>query len=148
MDFILENMWQTWAIIAVICLILELTNGDFFIICFSIGAVFSAIAAAVGIEPMWQLAVFSAFSVLSLLFLRPWAKKRILRTKETRVSNSDAIIGRVGRICEPIEQDGYGRIAIDGDEWKAQSVDGAPIAAGERAKIIARESIIVTVEKI
>ena len=38
-EYILQNMWQVWAVIAVVCLILELSSGDFFIICFSIGAV-------------------------------------------------------------------------------------------------------------
>lgn len=38
-DYIMNNVWQVWAIAAVICLILELSSGDFFIICFSIGAV-------------------------------------------------------------------------------------------------------------
>ena len=35
-EYFLSNMWQVWAVVAVICLILELSSGDFFIICFSI----------------------------------------------------------------------------------------------------------------
>ena len=35
-DYIMQNLWQMWAVVAVICLILELTAGDFFIICFAI----------------------------------------------------------------------------------------------------------------
>lgn len=49
-DYIMNNVWQVWAIAAVICLILELSSGDFFIICFSIGAVASAIGAAIGLN--------------------------------------------------------------------------------------------------
>ena len=40
-DYLSQHLWQTWAVIAVICLILELTAGDFFIMCFSIGAAFA-----------------------------------------------------------------------------------------------------------
>ncbi len=148
MEFILENMWQIWAIVAIICLILELTNGDFFIICFSIGAVFSALSITVGVPPMWQLFVFALFSVISLCFIRPWAKKYIFLHKNNRVSNADAIIGRVGRVSESIEAGGYGRVSIDGDEWKAKTADGSPINVGKQVKIIARESIIVTVENV
>ena len=43
-DYLSQHLWQTWAVIAVICLILELTAGDFFIMCFSIGAVFASVA--------------------------------------------------------------------------------------------------------
>ena len=45
-EFIALHLWQMWAILAVLCLILELTAGDFFIICFSIGAVFACITDA------------------------------------------------------------------------------------------------------
>ena len=49
-EYFLQNMWQVWGIIAVLCLILELSSGDFFIICFSIGAVFAIIAAVIGLN--------------------------------------------------------------------------------------------------
>ena len=63
-EYISSNMWQLWAVIAVICLILELTAGDFFIICFSIGALFAAVTAAVGLNVYWQLAMFSVFTLI------------------------------------------------------------------------------------
>ena len=44
-EYLAQHLWQMWAVIAVVCLILELTAGDFFIICFSIGAFFAALAA-------------------------------------------------------------------------------------------------------
>ena len=37
-DYLLANMWQLWAVIAVLGLILELTSGDFFLMCIAIGA--------------------------------------------------------------------------------------------------------------
>lgn len=37
-EYFSQNLWQVWAIIAVLCLILELFSGDFFILCFAIGA--------------------------------------------------------------------------------------------------------------
>ena len=46
MDYLANNMWQLWAVVAVAGLILELSSGDFFIICFAIGAVGAALAAA------------------------------------------------------------------------------------------------------
>ena len=36
---------------------------------------------------------------------------------------------------------------IDGDSWKARSVDGAAIAEGATVRVVKMESIIITVEK-
>ena len=141
-------MWQMWVIIAVICLILELMNGDFFIMCFAIGGVCSSIAAAVGGNIYVQLAVFAITSVLSLFFVRPAALRYLHKNEDSRVSNADALIGQTGRVSEPIVADGFGRVAIDGDDWKALSVDGQPIEKDARVRVVSRESIIITVERV
>lgn len=147
-EYVMDNLWQVWAIIAIICLILELTGGDFFMVCFSIGAVSSSLSVFIGVPPLWQLLVFAVFSILSLFFVRPWAKRYLVRSSEGRLSNADAIIGRIGQVSETIGQSGYGRVAVDGDDWKARSKDGNRINAGERVKIIHRDCIIVTVERV
>ena len=64
------------------------------------------------------------------------------------MSNADAIIGRTGRVSAAIEAGGYGRVAIDGDDWKAQSADGSQVEKDAWVKVIGRDSIIITVEKI
>ena len=145
-EYFASNMWQMWVIIAVICLILELMNGDFFIMCFAIGGVCSSIAAAVGGNIYVQLAVFAITSVLSLFFVRPAALRYLHKNEDTRVSNADALIGQTGRVSEPIVADGFGRVAIDGDDWKAVSEDGSVIEKGTDVEIIKMDSIIVTVK--
>ena len=65
-----------------------------------------------------------------------------------RLSNGDAIMGRIGRVSQAVEAGGYGRVAIDGDDWKAESIDGMPIEKGCNVKVISRESIIITVERV
>ena len=145
-EYFASNMWQMWVIIAVICLILELMNGDFFIMCFAIGGVCSSIAAAVGGNIYVQLAVFAITSVLSLFFVRPAALRYLHKNEDTRVSNADALIGQTGRVSEPIVAGGFGRVSIDGDDWRALSVDGQPIEKDARVRVVSRESIIITVE--
>ena len=136
-----------WAVVAVICLILELTAGDFFIMCFSIGAVFATIAAAFGIGFYWQLAVFALFTLISLFLVRPVALRYFHRNDQYRESNADALLGRRGRVVEAIEAGGYGRVAIDGDVWKAVAHSDEPISEGTFVKVIGRESTIITVER-
>lgn len=142
------NMWQIWAVVAVACLILEMTSGDFFIICFSIGAVFAAIAAAMGIGLYVQLALFAVFTLIALFWVRPLAKRYFHQGEDYRVSNADALLGRTGRVVEIVKAGGYGRVQIDGDIWKAKTTDTTDVAEGTTVRVTDRQSTIITVEKL
>ena len=143
-EYFLSNMWQIWAVIAVICLILELSSGDFFIICFSIGAVFALISALVGLSIYWQIFIFAVFSLLSVLFVRPVALRWLHKNEPNKPSNADALLGRTGKVTEPIKANTSGYVQIDGDMWKAVSSTDIPV--GTTVRVIGRESTIVTVE--
>ena len=145
-DYFASHLWQLWALVSFICLILELTNGDFFIMCFAIGGVCAAIASALGVGFYGGLLVFAICSVLSLWLVRPTALKYVHKNADERVSNADALMGRIGRVSETIEAEGYGRVAIDGDDWKAVSANGGRIEKGANVKVVGRDSIIITVE--
>ena len=146
-EYLSANMWQIWAVLAVLGLILELTSGDFFIICFSIGGVAAVVTAVLGLGFYWQLGVFAAVSLFSLLMVRPPMLRYLHRNDENRVSNADALLGRKGRVSETIPASGFGYVAIDGDQWRAVAPCDEEISAGTRVKVIGRESIIITVEK-
>lgn len=147
-EYFSTNMWQLWTLVSIVCLILELSNGDFYVMCFAIGALCTAVISAFGLGFYGQLAVFAVASVLCIFFVRPFALKYLHRNRTDRLSNADALIGRIGRVSEPIESDGYGRVAIDGDDWKAVSADNSFIGRGSNVKVVGRESIIITVEKV
>lgn len=146
-EYFAGNLWQFWALVCMLCLILELFSGDFFIMCFAIGALLSAIVSVFGPGMYSQLAVFVIVSILSIFFVRPFAI-RYLHSNEGRLSNAEALIGRVGRVSTTIPSGGHGRVAIDGDDWKANSVDGSEIEEGTKVRIVSMESIIITVERI
>ncbi|MCR4917248.1 MAG: NfeD family protein [Prevotella sp.] len=147
-EYFAANMWQLWAAIAVICLILELSSGDFFIICFSIGAVFGLLSALLGLNIYGQILLFALFSLLSIFLVRPVALRYLHRNEEQRVSNADALMGRVGHVVETVKANGYGRVQIDGDIWKSVTNEATDIPAGTRVRVIGRESTIITVEKL
>ena len=136
-DYFASHLWQLWALVSFICLILELTNGDFFIMCFAIGGVCAAIASALGV---------GFYGGLLVWLVRPTALKYLHKNADERVSNADALMGRIGRVSETIEAEGYGRVAIDGDDWKAVSANGGRIEKGANVKVVGRDSIIITVE--
>ena len=147
-DYLAQHLWQMWAVIAVVCLILELMAGDFFIICFSIGAVFTAWVAGLGGGIYLQLLTFAVFSLISLFWVRPFAKRYLRKGEDTRVSNADALLGRQGRVVESVKADGFGRVQIDGDIWKAVTNEQQDIPEDSNVRVIGRESTIITVETI
>ena len=144
-DYLAQNLWQVWAIVAIVCLILELMAGDCFIICFSFGAVVAAIAAAIGLNGYWQLFFFAVFTVVFLFWFRPLARRYLHRGEDNRVSNADALLGLEGMVVETILPDGFGRVQIDGDIWKAVTKSSEPIPEGANVRVIDRESTIITV---
>ena len=145
-EYLLANMWRLWAVLAVLGLILELTSGDFFIMCIAIGAAGAAITAPfAGIYA--QLIVFSVVTLLCLWQVRPFALRYLRGKSPDIVSNADALIGRQGRVSETIQAKGTGYVALDGDRGKAVSTDDTEIAEGPRVRVVARESTILTVER-
>lgn len=145
-EYFASNLWQAWSIVALLCLILELTSGDFFFCCFAIGAVAGAIVAP--FTSLWvQLGVFALVSVASLFWVRPVALRYLHKGEKERLSNYDALVGRTGKVTEDIAAGDYGRVKIDGDVWKAKTADGSALPVGTIVKVTALESIIITVEK-
>lgn len=146
-EYVSENLWLFWTIITFVCLILELSSGDFFVISFAIGGVFGVISALVGL-PFWgQVIVWALFSVLSLWLVRPRLLKILHKNGEDRTSNADALIGRIGTVIEPIEPNGYGYVKVDGDNWRAETDEPETIKKGEKVRILSRNSIIVKVAR-
>ena len=144
-QFFTSNPWLIWIIISIICLILELSSGDFFLLCFAIGAAVGALIAGCGLSLTWQIVLFAIASTLSLLLVRPALIKKLHKPHRVRLSNAEAMIGQEGRVSEDIEPGGYGRVAIDGDDWKSVSLDGSAINKGTRVRVVKMDSIILTV---
>lgn len=142
------EIYQYWLIAAILLVIFEICSATFGAICFAIGAGFSALAAGLGANLTWQIVIFAAVSLLTFVFLRPFMLKFMDRKSKDVKTNADALIGRRGIVSERIDAEQHtGRVAIDGDDWKAVSEDGSVIEKGASVEIVKRESIIVTVKQ-
>ena len=63
-------------------------------------------------------------------------------------TNADALVGRKGVVSERIDAAQHtGRVAIDGDDWKAVSENGEVIEKGTEVEIVKLDSIIITVKQ-
>ena len=148
-DYITQNLWLFWMVITFLCLIMELSSGDFYVTCFALGAIVSILTAVVGL-PFWvQVVVWAVCSVLSIWLIRPHLVHLIKHGADDRQSNADALLGQVGEVSLCIVKGGYGRVKLDGDDWKAESPSAMEdIAEGAKVKVVGRESIILKVEEI
>lgn len=143
-------IWQIWLIAALVFFIIEIFTSGIAVICFSAGALASAVAALCGASFTWQVIFFAIFTILAFIFLRPLIIKLFMKNGKSVVkTNAEAIIGRQGIVSERIcDADNTGRVKIDGDDWKAVSKDRTTIEVGEKVRVLKLDSIIVTVQKI
>ena len=140
-------LYQIWLIVAFLLIIFEICSATFGAICFAIGAGFSALAAALCLNLTWQIVIFAVVSLLTFIFLRPFMLKFLDRKSKDVKTNADALVGRKAVVSERIDAAQHtGRVAIDGDDWKAIAVDGAVIEKGVEVEIVKLDSIILTVK--
>lgn len=136
-----------WLIAAIVLVIFEICSATFGAICFAIGAGFSALAAGLGANLTWQIVVFAVVSLLTFVFLRPFMLKFLDRKSKDVKTNADALVGRKGIVSERIDAAQHtGRVAIDGDDWKAVTEDGTVIEKGVEVEIVKLDSIVLTVK--
>ena len=69
-EYLTSNLWLIWIIISILCLILELSSGDFFLLCFAIGAAVGAIVAGCGLSLTWQIIIFALIGWLCVTLFR------------------------------------------------------------------------------
>ena len=143
------EMYQLWLIAAIILVIVEICTAGFGSICFAIGAGLAALGAGLGLNTTWQIVVFAVVSMLTFIFLRPVVIRFLEKKSKDVKTNADALIGRKAVVSERIDGAQHtGRVAVDGDDWKAVSTDGSVIEKGAEVEIINRDSIILTVKSL
>lgn len=147
-EYLVQNFWLMWTVVGIVCLILEITSGDFFLTCIAVGAFVAGVSSVLAL-PFWaQVVVFAAMSVVSIYFIRPHLTALLHKGGNTRLSNADAIIGRIGVVSETVKGSGFGRVKIDGDDWKAQTSETDDIEVGMKVRVVGRESVIIDVESV
>ena len=147
-DYLTTNFWLLWTLVCVVALILEVSSGTFYLMCFAIGAVGAVVVSLMG-TPLWlQVLVFSVISAVSVFCVRPLLVKCLHPVQKERLSNASALVGRQGVVIEHISAERPGYVRVDGDEWRAVTADGTMIERGVNVRIIAMNSIVVTVEPV
>ena len=118
--------WLWWLGAALVMGVIETLTVDLTFLMLAGGALGGAAAAALG-GPLWaQALVFAVISVLLLVAVRPWAKRRLIAGSPGARTNAEGLIGREATTLTAVDVHG-GRIRLGGEEWSARL---APAAQG------------------
>ena len=139
------SMAVIWLIIAVVCGLIEAGTIALVSVWFVFGAVVSFFMALIFPESvLFQIFVFILFSILSLVFIRPVAKKYV--DKYTRGGNINSKVDKTGVVVQEIKKDEKGRVKIGDVEWLA--VSNEDISEGTKVMITNVDGNTLCVEKV
>ena len=136
-----------WLAAAIILAIVEANTVQLVSIWFAVGALAAMVPAIIGMDFTAQFAVFTVVSILVLAITRPFVKKKL--TVQKTETNSRALIGKVGKVIQPIDNlQSQGRVMVEDMDWSARSENGEPIDVGEEVLIKEIQGVKLIVEKI
>jgi membrane protein implicated in regulation of membrane protease activity len=111
------------------------TPGSFFLAPFAAGALVASLLAFAGVSVLVEWIVFIVVSLITLALLRPLSR-RLDREALDHGVGSRRLIGRQATVLRTIPAgDEIGMVRVDREQWRAQSIDGTPIAAGIAVRI-------------
>lgn len=140
-------LWWHWAVLGLALTGLEiLTPGGFYLIFFGLGGVAVGLLSFLGLAgPLWfQLLLFSAFSVVSLVFFRN-PLVRMMHRKTGVSARVDRLVGELAIPTDAIPGGAVGRAELRGTVWTARNAGEVIIPAGCRCKVTAVDGLVITI---
>ena len=143
--------WEwLWLYLGAFLMLMELLAPGFVVFFFGLSAATVGLcrfALGDSFTLTWQLAAFSAFSILYLVVLRRWLKKLFAGGRvETKTDFDNEYVGRVGCVTEEIKPPLSGRVMIGDAEWTASA--DVPIAPGATIEVVSRNNLTMKVEEV
>lgn len=136
-----------WIVAALALFGIEATTVSFVALYFGVGALVSAMAAALGAGLAVQLLVFSVVSVAALLSTRKMVTRSLQRVPVVK-SNVDSLVGRRGVVTVPITAaSGRGQVRVGTEYWTARPYmeDSSDIEEGTPVEVLAVEGVTALV---
>ena len=95
----------------------------------------------------WQLAAFSAFSILYIISLRRWLQKVFSGTVQASGEDfENENVGRLGKVTSAIRPPLTGRVMLGDAEWTAEA--DSPIEVGADVRVVAQRNLTMKVSSI
>ncbi|WP_068264956.1 NfeD family protein [Janibacter limosus] len=125
MEWIGDNLWLAWLVLALILIAIEAATVDFVFVMLFGGALVGAAAAAVGAPVMLQVIAAVVVALLLIGVVRPIIKRQFTNPEDSADIGSGALTGRMARVLETVTETD-GRVRLAGETWSARVPDGAP----------------------
>ena len=139
-----------WLYLGAFLMLMELLAPGFVIFFFGLSAATVGLcrfAFGEAFTLTWQLAAFSAFSIVYLVVLRRWLKKTFLGGRvETKTDFDNEYIGRAGKVTEAINPPLTGRVEIGDAEWTASAESLIPV--GATVEVISQDNLTMKVKEV
>lgn len=126
--------WQLWIVAALVFGGLEIKLSGFVTLWFAVGALVSALAAALGLGINLQLVLFTGVSVALFAASRTIFKRAFMRSASPLKVGVEAMVGQEAVVTEALADPHGGTVRINGELWTARSLAG-PVAEGERVTV-------------
>jgi membrane protein implicated in regulation of membrane protease activity len=133
-----ETWRWIWLIATAVFFIGEMTMaGTFFLAPFAVGAAIACILAFADVGLAGEWAAFVGVSIAAFASLRPLAR-RLDRGEPTEGIGSKRLIGQHAVVLEAIPAGAHelGLVRVHREEWRAESLDGAAVAAGSTVNVV------------
>lgn len=134
--------WWIWVLIGLLLLAVEFASSTMHVGLFAVGAFTVAILVGAGVDvPLWgQLVIFTAVSLLALVFLRPTIVRR-LKLDERKVV--DSLVGEQALALDDIAPAGIGKAEMRGTTWSARNVGETSLIRGQRCVVTSVEGLMI-----
>ena len=143
------EIWHIWVIIAVILFILEIFTPSFLCGSIAVGCIFAGIISAFDCGIKIQLIAFAIGTLIAFFGIRPFMLKYFHKKSDKIKTNTEALIGKTGRVTEAINSSkNEGRIIVEGEDWKAETENDEIVNIGEKVEILKVNSTILIVKPI
>lgn len=141
--------YQIWIIISIILFIIEVFAPTFLAICLAIGCIAASFVAYFDFDFRIQLIAFSIGALFIFFTVRPLMLKYAHKKSGKIKTNANALVGKIGRVVETIDNNkNTGRVIVDGDDWRAESLNYEIILKDEKIEVVEVNSTILIIKPI
>jgi len=137
-----------WFIAAIFLLIIEsVLPGTFFAAIFAVAAVVTGILSLFVSNSLVLVLLFVILSLVGIFVAKPILEKHFKVNKDVRLSNTDVLKGKTGKVIKEIPEHEKGRVKVGHEDWSAKHVTGESIKEGETIIVRKIEGATLLVEK-
>lgn len=129
-----------WLVALIALLVLEAATVTLVSLWFALGSL-AALITSFFVDNIWvQFGVFLAVSLVTLLAIRPLARRYV--TPRQVATNADQAVGAEGVVTQDIDNlNASGQVSVKGTVWTARTEDETVIPAGTTVKVLRIEGV-------